>query len=94
MSKVKNCVRRLRIESQIAHRGYMTWEDVMSLLEVFPLFSEMYFQYNGESLKELHLRMSEDEYTISYESYVEMFMDLIHHVECFEKDVYREIMFE
>ena len=89
MSEVKKCVRRLRIEAQIAHRGYVTWEDVISLLEVFPLFSEMY----GETLKELYHRMSEAGYKISYESYVKMFMYFIHHVECFEKDVYREIMF-
>lgn len=90
----KNCAVRLRIESQIAERGYASWEDVINLLEVFPEFKDMYFQYNDMCMGNLKSMML-DGYTINYKSYVEMFSDFVGvYLYSCNKGLYNKIMFE
>lgn len=92
---LKNCTRRLRVEAQIAERGYATWEDIMQLLEVFPYFNAMYFQYNNGDIGNLRRMMCEDGYKLSYESYVEMFSEFVgEYLYCHNRHLYKQIMFE
>lgn len=93
--KHKDSVLRLSIELQAAHRGYFTWEDVRSLVEVFPEFNEMYFQYNDIAVAELRVMMCEDGYKLRYTAYIDMFSKLVGEYLCaYEKSLYNKIMFE
>lgn len=93
--KHRDSVLRLRIELQAAERGYFTWEDIMSLLEVFPEFKAMYFQYNDGCMGNLKSMMLEDGYKITYKSYVEMFSEFVgEYLYSYEKGLYDKIMFE
>lgn len=91
----KNCALRLRIESQIAEKGFADWEDIINLLGVFPEFKAMYFQYNDGCMENLRSMMLEDGYTISYKSYVEMFSEFVgENLYGYERALYNKIMFE
>lgn len=93
--KHKDSVLRLKIELQAAHRGYFTWEDVRSLVEVFPEFESMYFQYNELGVEDLYRRMSEDGYTLRYKDYIEMFSEFVGEYLCaYNRPLYNKIMFE
>ena len=93
--KCKDSILRLKIELQAAHRGYFTWEDIISLVEVFPEFNTMYFQYNGISVAELRVKMCEEGYKLSYTTYIDMFSEFVGgYLYTYEKNLYNMIMFE
>jgi hypothetical protein len=93
--KHKDSVLRLKTELQAAHRGYFTWKDVRSLVEVFPEFEEMYFQYNGTTVSELKVMMCEDGYKLRYKAYIDMFSKFVgEYLYTYEKSLYNKIMFE
>lgn len=92
---MKNCSQRLRIEAQIAERGYANWEDITQLLEVFPYFNSMYFQYNDGDIDNLRRMMCEDGYKLSYKNYVEMFSEFVgEYLYMHNRDLYKQIMFD
>ena len=92
---LKNCTRRLKVEAQIAERGYANWEDIVQLLEVFPYFNAMYFQYNDGDIGNLRRMMCEGGYKLSYESYVKMFSGFVRdHLYYHDRDLYNQIMFK